>query len=473
MAQIVYNDTEMDDYPSTRTSPPKAIPTPNSKNNIAQEKTFATSEIHPGTTNTNTQRVSSNILPVPAFEKEELDELFPEISKEINDGIMESLESYEEENEKQNNKEIPSFVTQKTEMEIKKNSSKLLNVDAPTILSLLDTPGVKKIYIQNYKNVFVETDAGKAKIDIAYISENALNEEIKHLINHTSEFCVKTDMYGDIILPGNIRLIYAFPPLATAGTMATLILPVCDINDRKSFINSEIMSKEMLYFLERCMKGQINVLVSSNSRPEGIATLNLLGSFINDNDSIIALDSQHDLMFEHENISKLSLLEECNQGINVIDIAQSIRPDWIVLNELTASNVEDFLDINCYSECNLTTMAYANSAKNLCNNRIPMMYKTNSTKDAVSNALPEMIAESIQIIVHISKLNNITKVINISHVDGLSANGDVNLKDIFVWNKQKEIFEFTGYIPRKILQLLSLRNVTFNDEIFKKDTERG
>jgi len=52
-------------------------------------------------------------------------------------------------------------------------------------------------------------------------------------------------------------------------------------------------------------------------------------------------------MFEHENISKLSLLEGCNQGINVIDIAQSVRPDWIILNELTANNIEDFLDINC------------------------------------------------------------------------------------------------------------------------------
>ena len=369
-------------------------------------------------------------------------------------------------------KETVQYITHIEEQEVDKKLKSLLNVNAPTIISLIKNNNVKKILIQNYKTIFIETDAGKERVDVSFTSEDALNKEINELSKECIEVCYKSSSYGELLLSGGVRFIYAYAPFSTTGTAATLIFPSKDYTNRKDFIQQEVLKKEMLYFLERCIRAGINVLVSGNVRSERIEFLNLLNGFIPEDESVVAVDSRKELLFSHDNVCKLNGLnyKENDLALAPIEIATHMQPDRITVNEINKENIVDYLyldNMGCHGN---TASIYANSVKSLCSHTIPLLVKTNMNTSKDLEFLTSQIAESLQIVVHLSETpSKKCKVTNISHIDGIGADGMVNIKDIFIWNKNKEVFEHTGYVPKKLLQLVKGKNLAFNDEIFKQE----
>lgn len=62
------------------------------------------------------------------------------------------------------------------------------------------------------------------------------------------------------------------------------------------------------------------------------------------------------------------------------------------------------------------------------------------------------------------------KVTNISYIDGVSDD-KVLVKDIFIYNKQKNRFEFTGNRPEKIIRIIREKGIEFDESIFETAAE--
>lgn len=391
------------------------------------------------------------------------------INKEFNDALTNITSNIDVELENPTSTEDKQYVTVVEEREVDRKLKGLLNVNAPTITSLIKDNNVRKLLIQNYKTIFIETDAGKERLDTSFSSEDALNKEIAELSKECAEVCFRSSSYGELLLSGGVRLIYAYTPFSSAGTTASLIFPQKDFANRKDFLQQEVLKKEMLYFLERCIRAGINILVSGNVRSERIEFLNLLNGFISEDESVVAVDSRKELLFSHDNVCKLDSInyKEESTGLTPLQIATHMQPDRITINELNAENIVDFLYLDSMGCHGNTASIYANSAKSLCTHTIPLLYKTHMNTSKDLEFLSSQIAESLQLIVHLSDTHSKgCKVMTITHADGLTSDGMVNVKDIFIWNKNKEIFEFTGYVPKKLLQLIKGKGLAFNDEIF-------
>lgn len=371
-------------------------------------------------------------------------------------------------------KEEQPVITKQSIETLKKERELIATTKSSRFAPYIQDTEVSKIYIQNFKSVYIEKAGGKEKTNICFESENDLINELNMLCEEIVETHAKTANYSEILIPGGIRVTRVNSPLASTGTSAVITLPDVRLTKGKDFVNQGILSKEMLYFLERCVRGNINITVSGNAKEMQMEMLNLLNSFIPETDSVVAIDSKHEMRFSHNNVSVIDESkiekEELDEDISAFYIAEQLKPDRIVLNEITSNNVVDFLYLNCMNNKYCASTIYANSPKHMCTHKIPLLYKirTNTTENL--EFLPAQIDESMQIIVHITKVSNGKyKVTNICHADGLGADGNVNLKDIFQYNRQKDVFEQPGYIPKKIIKIIKDSNIVFDDEIFKKE----
>lgn len=384
------------------------------------------------------------------------------------DDVLETVEENIIQNTDIYHEEISSSQTEVTEF--KKKERKALDEFRNLVLyPLFADSRIQKIYIQRYDTIYIEKENKKEKTNIQFENENALKSELITLQNKKVEECYTTAFYKEFLLPGDIRIAYTEGAFSTSGVMATISLPDPSLTKGKDFVKQNIISKEMLYFLERCIRGNISILITSNEREAQIELLNLLNGLIPETESVIAIDSRCELKFSHNNVSKLNPNVIRNEDINVFYIAEQLKPDRISVNELTKEIILDFLSSSSSNSKSYTASMFANSPRNACNQRIPFLYKKNCNTSKNIEFLPSEINEALQIIVHITKNSKgQLKVTNISHADGLNAEGNVNLKEIFLYNKQKDEFEQPGYIPKKIIKIIKDQNIIFDDEIFTK-----
>ncbi len=335
---------------------------------------------------------------------------------------------------------------------------------------------ISKLYIQNYKNIHLEKNNKKEECTFSYMSEDEFLNEMDVLSGLMTEKCVDTPYYVEFIITGGIRIAKVSPPLSTSGTMATITLPNTELVKSRDFIKKEVIGREMLYFLERCVRGNINIVISGNAREEQVEFLNLLNSFIPETDTVITIDPKCELYFSHNNAARLDSSKfngSYREDFGVFHVAEQLKPDRIVLSEVNSGNVMDFIRSASMNNKNYMTTIYANSAKNMCNHRIPLLARIQlNTKDKLEY-LPEQLNDCIQLIVHIAKMPyGGVKVLSIVHADGINSEGNVNLKEIFTYNRQGETFVHTGYIPKKLVKIIKDQGITFDEEIFKKD-EKG
>lgn len=117
---------------------------------------------------------------------------------------------------------------------------------------------------------------------------------------------------------------------------------------------------------------------------------------------------------------------------------------------------------------------HANSPINLCNSRIPILYSMNKDADFSEESIAMQVAEAVQIIVQISRVpDGGRKITQISCVDGITAKGRVNIRDVFRYNRQTKEYEHTDYIPKKIIQSIREKGLDFDESIFHKTAEKG
>ena len=111
---------------------------------------------------------------------------------------------------------------------------------------------------------------------------------------------------------------------------------------------------------------------------------------------------------------------------------------------------------------------HANSPENLVNVRIPTMMEMDKDSSYSERAKALMIAEAIQLIVQLRRLPDGRRVTsNICSVEGIDRNGKVILKNIFVYDFQKDEFIYTGNFPEKIASHLEMNGVALEKSMLE------
>jgi pilus assembly protein CpaF len=340
---------------------------------------------------------------------------------------------------------------------------------------------ISDIMVNNRDQIYVEKNGKIILTNKKFVSDEKMRAIIDRIIAPLGRRIDESNPMVDARLPDGSRINAIIPPLSLNGPMITIRkfgaerIVVGDLMTRFKSLN-----QPMADFLQACVVGRKNIIVSGGTGAGKTTLLNVLSEFIPDNERIITLEDAAELKLKKSHWARLESRPSNIEGKGAVTIRDlfinclRMRPDRIVIGECRGGEVLDMLQaMNTGHDGSLTTL-HANSTRDAITRLHSMMLL--SGIELPVRAVNEMISSAIQIVVHISRFSDGTrKITGISETVGLSKDFHLQLSDIFVF-KQKGLdtngtilgdYQATGYIPM-CYEEFATRGLPIDQTIFTK-----
>ena len=328
---------------------------------------------------------------------------------------------------------------------------------------LLADETVTEIMVNGAKQVFVERKGKLMQSDVTFYDNEQLLNVIDRIVSPLGRHIDEANPMVDARLSDGSRVNAVIAPLSLKGPLLTIRkfskVPLTVEN----LINYGSLTMKMAAFLESCVKGRLNVVVSGGTGSGKTTLLNVLSAFIPYDERIVTIEDAAEIQLQQQHVLTLEARPANLEGTGQISIrdlvrnALRMRPDRIIVGEVRGGEALDMLQaMNTGHDGSLTT-GHANSTRDMLA-RLETMVLMAGMNLPVS-AIRQQIASAIDIIVQQSRMRDGSrKVIGISEVIGME--GDVIVtQEIFTYDygdgRTPGRFRATGIKPRCADKLLA------------------
>ncbi|RMD00364.1 CpaF family protein [Clostridium autoethanogenum] len=422
--------------------------------------------------------------------REEIDPYY-ELKMKIQNRVIEELDiDFDEisEHNQELKQKIDYIVTKHIEMESlnmtnnhkKKIKEELLNeiIGFGPITGLLSDNSVTEIMVNGPEYVYIEKNGKLVLTDAKFKDDNHVLHVIKKIVAPIGRRIDESSPMVDARLPNGSRVNAIISPLAIDGPSITIRKFAEDPFKVEDLVNFGTMTQSMAKLIKYCVEGRLNVVVSGGTGSGKTTTLNVLSSFIPENERIVTIEDAAELQLSQEHVVRLETRPANVEGkgeVTIRDLVRNslrMRPDRIIVGEVRSGEALDMLQaMNTGHDGSLTT-GHANSPRDMLS-RIETMVLMSGMNLPIK-AIRDQVASAIDIIVQQSRLmDGSRKITYITEVQGME--GDVIiLQDIFkfeqrgVDNKGKVRGEFvsTGIMP-KFVQKLKEKGINVPPDILR------
>jgi pilus assembly protein CpaF len=331
---------------------------------------------------------------------------------------------------------------------------------------LLNDPAITEIMINGPRQIYIE-QAGKLTLSSVSFESNAqLLQVIDRVVSSIGRRVDESSPMVDARLKDGSRVNVIIPPLALNGPTMTIRKFSAERLNVDDLIRFETMTREMAELLRACVRARLNILVSGGTGSGKTTTLNVVSSFIPDDERIITVEDAAELQLHQDHVVTLESRPSNVEGRGRISIRDLVinclrmRPDRIVVGECRGGEALDMLQaMNTGHDGSLTTV-HANNPRDTMNRLETLVLMAGA--ELPSRAIREQIASAIDIVVQQARLRDGTrKVVNISEVVGIEGES-IKIQDIFIFKqtgvdeegKVEGYFTATGIVPECMEHLL-------------------
>ncbi len=328
------------------------------------------------------------------------------------------------------------------------------------IEALISDSAVTEIMVNGPDQVFIEQRGKLTLSDVKFESESQLRRVIDRIVSTIGRRIDESSPMVDARLKDGSRVNVIIPPLSLNGPVLTIRKFSKDPYKINDLIGFGTMTEPMAQFLRACVRSRLNMLVSGGTGSGKTTSLNVLSSFIPEEERVVTVEDAAELQLNQEHVVTLESRPATVEGRGRIAIrdlvvnALRMRPDRIVVGECRGGEALDMLQaMNTGHDGSLTTI-HANSPRDSLNRLETLVLMAGA--ELPSRAIREQISSAINVIVQQSRLRDGTrKVIAISEVLGLHGD-QVKVQDIFVFKqtgvtqegKVQGYFTATGIMPK-------------------------
>jgi pilus assembly protein CpaF len=267
-------------------------------------------------------------------------------------------------------------------------------------------------------------------------------------------------------------------PIALDGSMLTIRKFASDPFAASDLIDFGTFTAPVWHFLEACVRGRMNVLISGGTGSGKTTSLNVFSGAIPTDERIVTIEDAAELQLNQDHVLRLEARPANIEGKGAVSIrdlvrnALRMRPDRIVVGEVRDGAALDMLQaMNTGHDGSLCTV-HANSPRDALSRLETMVLMAGV--DLPIRAIREQVASAIDLIVHQTRFKDGgRRVTHVSEVVGME--GDViTMQDVFVSDfgmgydaagTYRGVLRSTGLRP-KLLERLTDHGVGVDPSIF-------
>src|SRR4051794_3586589 len=349
------------------------------------------------------------------------------------------------------------------------------------ISGLLNDVDVTEVMCNGPTRIYVERNGKIVKANASFIDENHLRRIIEKIVSQVGRRIDESTPMVDARLPDGSRVNAVISPLAIGGPFLTIRKFSRDPFTVDDLINFGSFSRTVAQFLDACVKGRLNVIVSGGTGTGKTTALNVLSSFIPHDERIVTVEDAKELQLHQDHVLALEARPPNIEGkgeVRIRDLVRNtlrMRPDRIVVGECRGGEALDMLQaMNTGHDGSITTI-HSNSPRDTLA-RIETMVLMAGVGPR-PRAVPGQISNAVQLIVHQSRLKDGSR--RLTHVtEVVGMEGEViTLQDLFLFDfnagvdedgKFRGHLKATGLAPA-FLDKLAERGVFVDPNLFSPD----
>jgi len=304
---------------------------------------------------------------------------------------------------------------------------------------LLNDDSITEIMVNGPSQIYIERAGKILRVDTVFLNNEHVLRTIDRIITPLGRRIDDSSPRVDARLADGSRVNAIIEPLSLVGPVITVRKFAAKPYTVDDLIRFGTATPEMFAFLQACIEAKLNLFVSGGTGSGKTTTLNVISSFIPNDERIVTIEDAAELQLRQEHVITLEARPPNLEGEGEITIrnllrnAMHMRPDRIIVGECRAGEALDMLQAMTTGHDGSLSTGHANSPKDMLRRLETMVLMTGYAMPL--RAIREQISSAVDLIVHTARLKDGSrKIVNITEIYGIEDD-EILTQDIFAFEQ--------------------------------------
>ncbi|MGN6634872.1 MAG: CpaF family protein, partial [Oryzihumus sp.] len=303
---------------------------------------------------------------------------------------------------------------------------------------LLRDGEITEIMVNGPESIFVERSGHIHAVDARFADDVHLRRTIDKIVGRIGRRVDESSPMVDARLADGSRVNAVIAPIALDGSLLTIRKFSPDPFTDQDLIAFGTMTPQVRDFLDACVRGRRNIVISGGTGSGKTTLLNVISGFIPDDERILTIEDAAELQLRQRHVLRMEARPANAEGrgqVSIRDLVRNalrMRPDRIVVGEVRDGAALDMLQaMNTGHDGSITTV-HANSPRDSLSRletRVLM-----AGVDLPVRAIRDQVASAVNLIVQQARLKDGSRrIIAITEVEGMESDV-VTLQDLYTFD---------------------------------------